>query len=69
MNRKIIQIVPSVGWFALYLEDGSVRKDPLACWALVEDDDGFRHVIGMEATDFVSSAEDIGGFQGYAFGN
>ena len=48
MNDKILQIIPAIGWSVELEEEGkNLRKYPLACWALVEMDDGSKVVMGM----------------------
>ena len=37
----------------------------LACWALVEDDDGHREVVGMDALDTVEITDEGGTFERY----
>jgi hypothetical protein len=65
--QRILQIIPAVGWLAVYdfgssdVED--IRTRPLACFALVEDQTGTR-VIGMDA-DAVASHPTRGRFLGY----
>lgn len=45
--KKILQIIPAIGWEALYeQDDGSVDYSKLVCFALVEED-GVREVTGM----------------------
>lgn len=64
-KRKILQVIPAEGWFAVYKEnDGSESSVRLACWALVEEtDDEFTDnvVVGMEtgydqSVDFADTA-------------
>lgn len=50
MSRRIIQIIPpSERYYAhLFNEDKEIDLTwPIVCWALVEDGDGARDVIGM----------------------
>lgn len=65
--HKIKQIAPATGWSGLYVNSRYVTEDlapgedvvqalPLACWALIEDEDGERRVVGIrggEAMDIV----------------
>lgn len=59
MAEKIIALVPAEsGWRAIYTgytDDGSESREltRIVGWALVEDDDGDRSVVGMvvDATD------------------
>jgi hypothetical protein len=51
---RILQLVPAApGWWVQYRFEA--RKDcwsaPLACWALVEDDDGFQYIRGVDPTN------------------
>lgn len=70
LDKKIIQIIPSDGWKAVYRnsEDGKPFACALPCWALVEDKDGFRYVAGMDTgagEDWLEVIEDVGNFVGY----
>jgi len=53
MADKIISLVPAEsGWRAIYIdsgEDGDESREltRIVAWALVEDDDGDRSVVGM----------------------
>ena len=59
MAEKIISLVPAeAGWRAIYTgddEDGTESREltRIVAWALVEDDDGDRTVVGLvvDATD------------------
>jgi len=59
MAEKIISLVPAEsGWRAIYTgyaDDGSESREltRIVAWALVEDDDGDRSVVGLvvDATD------------------
>jgi hypothetical protein len=63
---KVLQIIPAIGWYArLEAVDGGIFDAPLACWALIERPDGTREVHGLEAHEYVSTAEDDGGFKEY----
>lgn len=65
-DGKIIQIIPADGWYSCCkLDDGTLWNTPLACWALIENQDGTREVRGLEAHDYVDDAEGDGGFQNY----
>jgi len=73
--KKFLQIMPcEPGWRAVFaLEpqkptDEIVLFTPLIGWALCEDerDEGFRSVEGLEAGDYIDSAEETGNFIGYA---
>jgi len=79
MPRKIISIAAAPGWVAeLSSEDPTweeVRRVTLAGWAVMEDDDGQREVVGLvlqprtdlEPTGRVSPVDEVTGFAGYAF--
>ncbi len=51
MAEKIVQIVPAdAGWRAVYEDPHDPAETELsrvAAWALVEDDDGAREVVGL----------------------
>lgn len=69
MNR-ILQIIPAKGWYAIHNEnvEGQPMREVrirLACWALVEDDDGHREVVGMDALDTVEITDEGGTFERY----
>ena len=58
MTQKIVSLAPAeTGWRAIYLDDelGEESREltRIVAWALVEDDDGEREVVGMvvDATD------------------
>lgn len=40
MNRRILQIIPATGWNSVYDVDGEFKEWALACFALVEEEDG-----------------------------
>ena len=74
MERRIIQIMPADGWYARYkartpLEPKILTK--LACWALIEEDDGMpptqRTVSGLDVADGAATVtdclEEIAGFE------
>lgn len=66
-KKKILQIIPAAGWFAVYKNEGEPETlSPLACWALVEDEEGNTNVQGMDADDYVDFVEDIGNFSKYS---
>lgn len=47
---RIVTIIPATGWRALYgIEKGDQFDSALICWALMEDCEGFRYVMGMDA--------------------
>jgi len=59
MSEKIVSLVPAEsGWRAIYTggdDDGDESREltRIVAWALVEDDDGDRSIVGMvvDATD------------------
>lgn len=67
-KRRIVQIIPADDWWAEYKlgddESSAIVSEPLVCWALVEDEDGFRHVVGIVdhgdgVTDLVDMVENF----------
>lgn len=69
-DRRIIQIMPAApDWRAIYAdesEEGLVLETPLVGWALIEQEDGSRCVVGLDATGEVESCEALENFLGYA---
>ena len=65
--RIISQIIPATGWYARYkLDDGSISEEPLACWALVAEENAEASgVFGMYGGDFVDFCENASTFDGY----
>jgi hypothetical protein len=71
--RKILQMIPAVGWHAVFVERGEASEAelysiPLCCWALVEQDDAgdiFRFISGFGATDVIDTCDDVRDFVGY----
>ena len=53
MASKILQIIPAGNdWFIEISKEGkNPWYRPVACWALVEEEDGSRYVIPMQAGD------------------
>ena len=71
-KKKILQIIPAQDWYAVFKGEGGPPQDalsPLACWALVELDDGTRSVEGLGADDYVDFVEDAGNFARYIHGS
>lgn len=70
---KVIQIIPAdPRWKAIYKskeKDAAVSSTTLACWALIEDKHGFRHVMGMDCENekFVDFCVDYPEFVHYEF--
>ncbi len=50
MAAKILQIIPANDWYGKYTEDGATFFEPLACWALVENDNG-SEMVGLVPVD------------------
>ena len=48
MSKKILQIIPAVGWKVLHFRPGGPRWSRLVCWALCEED-GKTFVAGIYA--------------------
>lgn len=65
--KRFIQIMPCQGkWNAVYAIEGEPVFKPMLGWAIFEEDDGERTVEGLDADDFVDSAEECANFIGYA---
>jgi hypothetical protein len=67
-ERTIIQIIPAVGWKSIYRDDDDLQNpmyEFLVCWALIEDEHGERHVVGMDGNDYVGFCDEMSNFQGY----
>lgn len=63
---KIVQIIPAAGWYVVYDEEGQELKSHLACWALMEDEEGERYIVGMDGEgNEVHNPEAIGSFNRY----
>jgi hypothetical protein len=67
MKRKIIQLIPAEGWLAVYHDEKTDKFFTLriAAWALVEDEDGYRYVTGLNASDTVETVDEDGNFLRY----
>ena len=67
-ERKILQITPANGWNALYAirpeenKNDPVWVSPLACWALVQQEN-VRYVVGLDST--LSFCDQGDNFLGY----
>ncbi len=69
-KKKILQIIPAADWFAVFKVAGEQdAAAPLACWALVEYEDGSTRVEGLEVSGEVEFAEDQANFGGYVHGS
>lgn len=68
MARHILQIIPADGWKAAYAirpghnKNNPVWVDPLACWALVHEED-VRFTVGLDST--LSFCDQGDNFLGY----
>jgi hypothetical protein len=49
MKEKILQIIPAEGWYGVIARRGFAEEYPVACWALLEDKEGNRRIVGMGA--------------------
>lgn len=58
--RKIRQILPGDGWYAIYESNNQANYARLVCWALT--DEGIE---GIDAADYAGFCEDNSNFQGY----
>ena len=67
--KRIVQIVPATGWSAIYAMKNGVPVayfEPLALWAIVEEEDGSdRHVEGLSGDECILPVEEIENFLGY----
>lgn len=66
-KRQIVQMLPAVGWQAVYVEDdGKPFVCDLVCWALIEDEDGDRDIFPMDAdsSGLVEEVSETGNFAG-----
>ena len=65
--RKIVQIIPAEGWFAVYGDDDGKPTIlvPLVCWALYEDEEGDRYIEGMDAFEYVDFSQGNHNFHDY----
>ena len=73
MARKIVSITAAPGWAAKAPDPDEFGEDQLftlLAWALTEDDDGTRQVVGLVQRgvgDVAFADEAIEGFSGYSF--
>ena len=79
MARQIVSITAAPGWSAKAPDPDAFGEEQfftLAVWALVENDDGHREVVGLVQRgsgddvapgSFAFADEAIDGFSGYAF--
>ncbi|MFN8554379.1 MAG: hypothetical protein U0103_23120 [Candidatus Obscuribacterales bacterium] len=67
---KILQVLNSKGWFALYKVDSSCEASPLCGWALVETineaGDTARELVGLDADCYVDFCTSMENFVMYA---
>ncbi len=66
-KRKILQIIPADGWAAVYQIEKNKELVPLVCWALVREEEGTEHVVGMVVEDgnLIAEAADAENFSHY----
>jgi len=67
-SKEILQIIPADGWVAVYtLPDHPFYVIcPLACWALVRENDDPTYVVGIDGTGKLAEiAEDADNFHEY----
>jgi hypothetical protein len=66
-GEKIIQIVAAApGWYAMYKQDdNSISYSPIACWALVQDEQGYLGIEGYDGMEYISRAAENSNFEGY----
>lgn len=75
MPRSFVSIASAPGWNARFAEEHGIRAVTLACWALVEEEDGARNLVGMvqrrgtpeRPHGVLQAADEVDGFQGYSF--
>jgi hypothetical protein len=53
-ERKIVQIIPATGWYAVYQVEGNEERAELACWGLYDDGE----VVGMDTGGDTIGPED-----------
>lgn len=68
MSKKIIQIIPAVGWYAKYdLGEGGEKEFPLVCWVHCQDQE-YVSVEGMDiGAGRVEFCEEDKSFVGYVY--
>ena len=68
MAKKILQIIPAVGWRIMHAQEPSeytmwlpYSLCDVVCWALVEDEDdnGFKYVEGLSSTDVPACIDEV----------
>lgn len=66
-HRKILQIIPASGWLAQMNDNGEGVRPlwSVACWALVELENGERDVVGMMGGDFLDFVDVCSDFNVY----
>ena len=66
-NSKIIQIIPGNNFLAVYDTPEGDIKNPVICFALVENEKGERRVLGMDSCDLdkIDFCEAASNFIGY----
>lgn len=69
-EEMIIQIIPAdPRWHACYKDEKEFIRCRIACWALVEDEGGYRAVQGLEADGeaYLDTCENTSNFHHYEF--
>lgn len=66
--RKIVQIIPAIGWKANLESEGV--EDPLVCWALIDQGDLGRRIVSLIQSrdklgrlEFADRVSDFAGYQ------
>jgi DNA gyrase inhibitor GyrI len=54
-DKKIIQIIPAAGWYAVYADSGTETRCPLACWGLYDE---WNEVVGMDTDSSADGPQD-----------
>lgn len=63
--NKIINIIPADNWWAVYNDKGTLLAGEIACFALVEAEDGLRVVEPMDGYgEIIDFATDVSNFVG-----
>lgn len=75
MARTLISLASAPGWNARFADEYDVRAVALAAWAVVEEEDGARAIVGIVQRlgtaetphGSLQPADEVAGFQGYTF--
>jgi hypothetical protein len=62
---KILQILSANDWASVFENDNGTYVKTLACFALIEEDNGEQRVVGLDGGDKISIAENNDGFRWY----